>query len=182
MVIPRFRSSGALSIAPYSRKLAKPISAWRFVMAAVNVVWAKCVSIIHQEITSREGGLFHDQRDQLCLFRSANIPLRHFKVDGTYIDVGLRSLESGRKSSHSTDILAKDLLEWIATMLPPDRVPTCPEKWSDRSRDGWHIATRPTDTSANTPNECPVERRLYPGKGTVIFGIIDDAWRGSENI
>lgn len=38
MVIPRFRSSGALSIAPYARKFASPFSACLFVIAAVNVV------------------------------------------------------------------------------------------------------------------------------------------------
>lgn len=40
IVIPRFRSSGALSIAPYSRYFASPFSACRFVMAAVSVVYA----------------------------------------------------------------------------------------------------------------------------------------------
>jgi hypothetical protein len=40
MVIPRFRSSGALSIAPYSRKLARPFSAWRLVIAADRVVYS----------------------------------------------------------------------------------------------------------------------------------------------
>jgi hypothetical protein len=40
MVIPRLRSSGALSMEPYSRYLAKPFSAWRLVMAAVRVVYS----------------------------------------------------------------------------------------------------------------------------------------------
>lgn len=38
MVIPRFRSSGALSIEPYSRKLANPFSACLLVIAADRVV------------------------------------------------------------------------------------------------------------------------------------------------
>ena len=41
MVIPRLRSSGALSMAPYSRKFARPFEAWYLVMAAVKVVCQK---------------------------------------------------------------------------------------------------------------------------------------------
>ena len=36
--MPRFRSSGALSMAPYSRKLARPLLDCRLVIAAVSVV------------------------------------------------------------------------------------------------------------------------------------------------
>lgn len=39
IVIPRFRSSGALSMAPYSKNLAYPFSACRLVIAAVKVVY-----------------------------------------------------------------------------------------------------------------------------------------------
>jgi len=39
MVIPRLRSSGALSMAPYSKKVARPLSACRLVIAAVRVVF-----------------------------------------------------------------------------------------------------------------------------------------------
>jgi len=38
MVMPRSRSSGALSIESNDRSLARPFFAWRMVMADVNVV------------------------------------------------------------------------------------------------------------------------------------------------
>jgi hypothetical protein len=40
------RSSGALSMEPYSRYLAKPFSAWRLVMAAVRVVYSDQSAIL----------------------------------------------------------------------------------------------------------------------------------------
>ena len=69
MVMPRFRSSGALSMAPYSRNFAKPFSACRFVMAAVNVVYSR-FSCIRCGL-GMKAILFHGQHGQWFLFRSA---------------------------------------------------------------------------------------------------------------
>lgn len=70
MVIPRFRSSGALSIAPYSRKFAYPFSACRLVIAAVSVVWEAGQSI-SMGLQRNRGEPCRDRRDRLCLFLSA---------------------------------------------------------------------------------------------------------------
>lgn len=70
MVIPRFRSSGALSIAPYARKFASPFSACLFVIAAVNVVYDgvsfQTAHRIPKYVPCR------DRHDQLCLQTISN--------------------------------------------------------------------------------------------------------------
>lgn len=66
-MIPRFLSSGALSIAPYSKKLAIPFDAWRLVMAAVRVVCSRLSENIMYHPAASVLIPFHDQRDQLFL-------------------------------------------------------------------------------------------------------------------
>lgn len=60
MVIPRFRSSGALSMAPYSRKLARDFAACLLVIAADRVVCTGQVSLSNRSRLAKVGLLEAD--------------------------------------------------------------------------------------------------------------------------
>jgi hypothetical protein len=83
MVIPRLRSSGALSMAPYSRNFAKPFSACRLVMAAVRVVWC-CQPDIRSGGASGVGVPFRDRRDRWYLDWMSSSAFKYYDVRKTY--------------------------------------------------------------------------------------------------
>lgn len=106
-------------MAPYSRKLAKPFSAWRFVTAAVKVVYISRSEIeFLAEEEKQRCEPFRDRRDQLYLQTSAKTILSSMELcQGklTDVDVRLCPLESCSHASESDPVLGEDMVHGIDT-------------------------------------------------------------------
>ena len=110
MVIPRLRSSGALSIALYSRKLAYPFSDCRFVMAAVRVVCKRKSGPVNGDLNISHGYLSMVNVADGTFTILAQIKSEIRKENLTDVDMRLGSFEDCRKPSHSMVVLAQNLM------------------------------------------------------------------------
>ena len=133
-MIPRFRSSGALSIAPYSRNCAKPFSAWRLVIAAVKVVFSRSAYYFGIEL------YWHTLPWSTCpivpsIFNSGSIKII---VRRTNIYMWLVPLKDSGQAPYASAILREHLLNRIHSFPLSKSEFAGPEQRSKRSHKSRH--------------------------------------------